>query len=68
MTIHNIDLTKVGINMQQDYLGDGVYVSFDGYQIELKTEGLNGHINIVYLEPNVFNNLTNYAKKVFNYD
>jgi len=43
-----------------DYLGDGVYADFDGYQIELKT--LEG--NVIYLEPNVLDALDRYRKRI----
>lgn len=43
----------------RQYLGDGVYASFDGYQIWL---AVNHHDNIVVaLEPNVFHALMKYA-------
>lgn len=45
----------------RDYLGDGVYASFDGYQIWLST--LEGYS--IALEPTVMNSLVNYADKVF---
>jgi hypothetical protein len=42
------------------YLGDGVYASFDGYQIWLAA---NHHENkVVALEPAVFDRLMQYAK------
>lgn len=44
----------------QEYLGDGVYASFDGYQIWLKT--LEGHR--IALEPSVFDNLVNYKERL----
>lgn len=45
------------------YIGDGVYASFDGYQIWLAA---NHHDNkVVALEPKVMENLINYAAKVF---
>lgn len=41
------------------YLGDGVYASFDGYQIWL---AVNHHENkVVALEPSVFDALYRYA-------
>jgi hypothetical protein len=41
------------------YLGDGVYASFDGYQIWL---AVNHHENkVVALEPQVFKNLCHYV-------
>ena len=45
----------------QEYLGDGVYASFDGYQIWLAA---NHHENrVIALEPAVFAALVRYAKK-----
>ena len=42
------------------YLGDGVYASFDGYQVWL---AVNHHENKqVALEPRVFQNLCAYVK------
>lgn len=46
----------------QSYLGDGVYASFDGYQIWL---AVNQHTNkVVALEPPVFRALIDYQKKL----
>lgn len=43
-----------------DYLGDGVYASFDGYQIWLTTqEGQR-----IALEPEVFGSLLRYEKRL----
>jgi hypothetical protein len=44
---------------RQQYLGDGVYASFDGYQIWLAR---NDHANrVIALEPAVFEALIKYA-------
>jgi hypothetical protein len=44
------------------HIGDGVYVSFDGYQINL---AVNHHTNhAVSLEPEVFAELVLYARAV----
>lgn len=40
-----------------DYMGDGVYVDYDGYHIILTTEG-----NKIFLDPTVFASLIEYAK------
>ena len=46
------------------YIGDGVYVSNDGYHIWLS---VNSHENkVVALEPNVMENLINYHKSLSN--
>ena len=47
----------------QQYLGDGVYASFDGYQIWLAA---NHHENkVVALEPEVFQSLIRYQKWLY---
>ena len=47
------------------YLGDSVYIEFmperDGYQLYLNNGG--GKENIIYLEPDVLNNLFNFIKE-----
>lgn len=49
---------------KHEYIGDGVYVSFDGYQIWLSA---NHHDNeVIALEPAVMGRLVDYANKVFN--
>ena len=35
------------------YLGDGVYVEFDGYQIQLTTSDGESTTNEIFLEPGV---------------
>lgn len=50
-----------GLKAEQ-YLGDGVYAGFDGYQIVLKA---NSHVvptDVVYLEPGVMAQLVQYAQ------
>ena len=44
------------------YLGDGVYASFDGYQIWLAVDHYEN--NVVALEPSVFANLCEYVKRL----
>lgn len=51
------------MNEQQTYLGDGVYASFDGFQIWL---AVNHHENIVLaLDPRVMESLVRYAAMVW---
>jgi hypothetical protein len=51
------------MNEQQAYLGDGVYASFDGYQIWL---AVNHHENLqVAIEPKVMRQLLAYADRVW---
>jgi hypothetical protein len=47
---------------EQTYLGDGVYASFDGYQIRLATTRDNG-IHEIYLEPDTAMSLLDYMRK-----
>lgn len=46
----------------QEYLGDGVYAHFDGYQIWL---GLSAGKKTIALEPDVLNALMAYVRRVF---
>ena len=60
--------TTKGEHMTEDstYLGDGVYASFDGFQIWL---AVNHHTNIqVALEPQVLTALMAYADRVWGRD
>ncbi len=46
------------------YLGDGVYVSFDGYHLRLDTTRAvreDDEIDVIYLEPDAYAALTRYA-------
>jgi serine phosphatase RsbU (regulator of sigma subunit) len=45
------------------HIGDGVYAYFDGYQIELKV-GSHEAPTVVYLEPQVLNNLNRFYSKM----
>lgn len=50
------------MNENNKYLGDGVYVSFDGYQIWLAA---NHHENkVIALEPAVMQQLIEYCKSL----
>jgi len=50
---------------QKVYIGDGVYASFDGYQIRLTTEtGMGVPTNTIYLELGLFPVLKRYVEKV----
>ena len=51
-----------GLDAKNEYLGDGVYASFDGYQIWLAT---NHHENrVIAVEPEVLLRLIEYAQKL----
>lgn len=45
------------------YLGDGVYASFDGYQIRLSSRRDDG-TDVIYLEPEVYTALTKFVEKL----
>ena len=49
---------------EKRYLGDGVYVEFDGYQFKLTTENGIRMTNTIYLEPSVFRALEQYVEAV----
>ena len=49
----------------EEYIGDAVFVSFDGYQIWLRT-GDHNHQRIA-LEPPVFAKLVDYQKRLMDY-
>jgi hypothetical protein len=45
------------------YLGDGLYVSFDGYQFKLRAPRHPGEDHIVYLEPSIYHAFVAFANK-----
>lgn len=47
---------------RREYLGDGVYASFDGYQIWLAVNHHDNHV--VALEPAVMNALVRYRDRI----
>ena len=47
---------------ENKYLGDGLYVSFDGYQVAI---AVNHHENkVAYLDNTVMDNLVEYIKEI----
>jgi hypothetical protein len=48
----------------ESYLGDGCYVSFDGYQLALKANHHEYPTDIVYLEPQVWENLVKFVEQL----
>lgn len=46
--------------VEETYLGDAVYASFDGYQIRLRCEA-PAHPNVIYIEPEVFDSLIRFV-------
>lgn len=50
--------------MSKEYLGDGVYIDTDGYQLKLTAEnGIEAH-DTIYLEPQVQVNLVKYIERL----
>lgn len=49
--------------MRQQYLGDGVYVDFDGYHIVLTTER-EGIMHTIYLDSPTFGALKRYDQQI----
>jgi hypothetical protein len=49
--------------MLKEYIGDGVYASFDGYQIWLETER-NGRTERIALDDMALANLLDYVKRL----
>jgi hypothetical protein len=51
------------VSYKEEYLGDGVYVCFDGYQFCLRAPREGGD-HFVYLDSATFYNLTDYAVRL----
>lgn len=47
----------------QDYIGDGVYVSYQGFDIQISTPRSDGD-HTVFLEPHVFAELVRFARRI----
>jgi hypothetical protein len=56
-------MTKPG-HIKETYLGDGLYASFDGYQIKLRAPRINGDSE-VFLEPEVVRALADYIATLY---
>ncbi len=46
------------------YLGDGVYVDFDGYSLQLTTENGISVSNTIIIEPDVWTALLAYRERI----
>ena len=53
------------IEPAKDYIGDGVYIEFDGYMVSLTTPRENG-MHEVCIEPAVLDGFLNYIKRCEN--
>lgn len=56
-------------NLPREYLGDGVYVAYDGYQLILTAEGSQhtaegSQHNVIYMDPYVYVALEAFVKKL----
>jgi hypothetical protein len=60
--MENIRMADFGTK-EEVYLGDGLYASFDGFQITLRAPRWEGD-HFVALEPNVFEAFLGYAKSI----
>lgn len=54
--------SRAAVSAAPEYLGDGVYASFDGYMIGLTTGSDDAGV-LVYLEPQVYAALRQYARR-----
>ena len=62
-SVNNCEKWRTAMDDDATYLGDGVYASFDGFQIWL---AVNHHENKqVAIEPKVMESLLAYAEKVW---
>ncbi len=50
--------------MPKEYLGDSVYVDFDGWMLTLTTENGMGASNIIHVEPEVYAALEKYVERL----
>lgn len=54
--------------MSKVYLGDAVYCEFDGFQLKLTTERMEGGTNTIYIEPEVWKALKEFAERFYGKD
>ena len=47
-----------------EYLGDGLYVGFDGYHICLMANSHTEPTDIIYLDPHVYSSLQKYVNRL----
>lgn len=53
-----------GTSKKQDYLGDGVYVEFDGFGFTLKANDHLHPTDTIYLDPCVISQLNLFVEKM----
>lgn len=49
----------------KEYIGDGCYLTFDGYGFILTTENGVETTNLVYLDPETLRNLFSFIKDIY---
>ncbi len=52
------------IKVQKEYLGDGLYVDFDGYQVRLSANNGIEDTNVVYLDSDLLKAFLNYIERL----
>ena len=52
--------------VDDEYIGDGVYASFDGFYIWLATDDVVN--KVVAIEPNVWRRLADYVQKIVDHE
>lgn len=50
--------------MKKQYIGDGIYAEFDGFQIELKAES-GGQDNVIYIDDHTWRSLIEFGESAF---
>jgi len=48
--------------MEEEYLGDGLYASFDGFMFKLRAPRPDGD-HAVFLEPNILESFNDYVRR-----
>ncbi len=48
----------------RDYIGDGVYVEYDGFGIEAKANDFDNPTDTIYFEPAVLGGLIRFAQRM----
>lgn len=52
-------------SVEPEYMGDGLYATFDGYQIELYASNGVARLATVYLDPYVYQAVRAYGAKIW---
>lgn len=60
--IEDVRKLDSGIEIEQTYLGDSVYASFDGWMIKLTTNNGYDATNVIYLDPETVRALESFSR------